>query len=183
MNMKKKIVTGGIAVAMAATLIGGMSLAYFTDTKTATNTFTLGNVTIELTEPHWENEGASLSPSVSYAKDPTITNTGSEDCYVRVKVEYDQNVVELGELGAGWTLHTDGYYYYANVVEGGQEPDAATTPVFSNFKIKDNVDNSNAGAQEIKVTAYAVQAAGVSDTSVTGLASFFDKAFTPATEP
>lgn len=39
MNMKKKLVAGGLVAALAATAIGGATLAYFTDTDNRTNTF------------------------------------------------------------------------------------------------------------------------------------------------
>ncbi len=47
---KKKIVTLAIAAVIAVMAIAGASLAYFTDTKTAENTFTMGNVKITLDE-------------------------------------------------------------------------------------------------------------------------------------
>ena len=57
--MKKKITAIFLCVALVAIAIVGASLAYFTDTKTATNTFTVGNVKIELLESslHRENAG------------------------------------------------------------------------------------------------------------------------------
>ena len=54
MNAKKKIVSIALAAALAATAIVGSSLAYFTDTEKKTNTFTVGNVNITLTEPRRE---------------------------------------------------------------------------------------------------------------------------------
>lgn len=48
--MKKKIISIALVVAMIAIIAAG-SFAYFTDTKQADNTFTVGNVKIELTEP------------------------------------------------------------------------------------------------------------------------------------
>ena len=48
--MKKKITVIFLCVALVAIAIVGASLAYFTDTKTATNTFTMGNVKITLDE-------------------------------------------------------------------------------------------------------------------------------------
>lgn len=57
--MKKKILALCLVVALAATAIVGGTLAYFTDTKDATNTFTVGNVKIQLLEStlHRENAG------------------------------------------------------------------------------------------------------------------------------
>ena len=48
--MKKKILAMSLCVVMLAIAIVGGTLAYFTDTKTATNTFTVGGVKIELIE-------------------------------------------------------------------------------------------------------------------------------------
>ena len=47
---KKKILVLALTIAMAAILAVGGSLAYLTDTKSKTNTFTVGNVKIELIE-------------------------------------------------------------------------------------------------------------------------------------
>ena len=57
--MKKKITAIFLCVALVAIAIVGASLAYFTDTDAATNTFTVGNVKIELLESslHRENAG------------------------------------------------------------------------------------------------------------------------------
>lgn len=48
--MKKKILSLCLVVALAATAIIGGTLAYFTDTDNATNTFTTANVKIDLIE-------------------------------------------------------------------------------------------------------------------------------------
>ena len=42
--MKKKILTVSLIVALAAILIVGGTMAYFTDTQVKDNTFTIGNV-------------------------------------------------------------------------------------------------------------------------------------------
>ena len=47
---KKKIVTLALAAVLAVMAVAGASLAYLTDSKSATNTFTVGNVKIELIE-------------------------------------------------------------------------------------------------------------------------------------
>lgn len=48
--MKKKIITICLAAIVTVMAIAGASLAYFTDTDSANNTFTVGNVTIDLIE-------------------------------------------------------------------------------------------------------------------------------------
>lgn len=53
--MKKKIISLCLVVILALTAIGGATLAYFTDTDEATNTFTLGSVKIKLHEGAYKN--------------------------------------------------------------------------------------------------------------------------------
>ena len=107
--MKKKLLAIGLAVAVLAVTIVGMSIAYFTDTDNETNTFTVGNVAIELIEKQRNDnhtdledfeDGKVLMPIVGSAqgeKDQwglptaanyvdkviTIENTGASDAYVR----------------------------------------------------------------------------------------------------
>lgn len=105
--MKKKILSIALVVAMVAVIAAG-SLAYFTDTKTATNTFTVGNVKIDLIEQERGANGGLqnftqnqvLMPIVGSAqgekdalgqpvaknyvdKIVTIQNTGKSGAYVR----------------------------------------------------------------------------------------------------
>ena len=68
--MKKKLLVLGLCVALAAIAIAGASLAYFTDTKSATNTFTVGNVKIDLIESKFHREGNDNSGDTSIP-DPT----------------------------------------------------------------------------------------------------------------
>lgn len=83
-NMKK----GAVAVALVASLgLAGLS-AYFTDTHTKTNTFTVGSVKQTLEEKNWdEKNGENVTPGKTVAKDPTVTNTGKNDQYVFMTVE------------------------------------------------------------------------------------------------
>ena len=105
--MKKKILALCLCVALAATAIVGASLAYFTDTDEATNTFAVGNVKIDLIEQQRGENGLvpfeqnkKLYPIVGSAqgdkdeygmpiaknyvdKMVTIKNTGSEKAYIR----------------------------------------------------------------------------------------------------
>ena len=107
--MKKKIVALCLCVALAVVAVGGATLAYFTDTDEATNTFTAGGVKIELIEQKVNEDGTELEDfeqdqvlmpivgSAQGAKDQfgqpvaenyidkivTIENTGKSDAYVR----------------------------------------------------------------------------------------------------
>ena len=75
--MKKKLTAIFLCVALAAIAIVGASLAYFTDTKSATNTFTVGNVKIDLIESQFHREGNDNSGDTSIP-DPTHKVTADD---------------------------------------------------------------------------------------------------------
>ena len=83
-------------VCLVAVAIVGGSLAYFTDEEKATNTFTVGNVDITLTEPKWVEEKATLIPGREIAKDPTITvEETSQRAYTFMKVQLSDDFAKL----------------------------------------------------------------------------------------
>ena len=51
--MRKKILSLALVVAMIAIMLTSFTMAYFTDNHVETNTFTMGKVDIELTEPNY----------------------------------------------------------------------------------------------------------------------------------
>ena len=75
--MKKKITAIFLCVALVAIAVVGASLAYFTDTKSATNTFTVGNVKIDLIESKFHREGNDNSGDTTIP-DPTHTVTAED---------------------------------------------------------------------------------------------------------
>ena len=75
--MKKKLTVIFLCVALAAIAIVGASLAYFTDTKSATNTFTVGNVKIDLIESRYHRAGNDNAGDTS-VPDPTTNAAGME---------------------------------------------------------------------------------------------------------
>lgn len=170
--MKKKIIAVCLIVAMAAIAVVGGTLAWFTDDEVATNTFTVGNVDITLTEPNWTSTGSQDAPEVypgePLAKDPTVKNDGANPCFVRIKVTgldclapasnitYRTDYVP-GKLGDNWVLHTDGYFYYNKVLAVG----ATTDALFDQIVIPTDLENGNAESEfDVVVTAEAVQAQG-----------------------
>lgn len=58
---KKTILVVAIAVMLVAALVVGGTLAYFTDKDNATNTFTVGNVDIDLLESSLHRENAGIA--------------------------------------------------------------------------------------------------------------------------
>ena len=83
--MKKKLTAIFLCVALVAIAIVGASLAYFTDKDEATNTFTMGNVKIDLQET-FDPDTAVLRPGSQTTnkieKKVWIENTGTENAYV-----------------------------------------------------------------------------------------------------
>ena len=183
--MKKKIISLCLVAALVVVAIAGTSLAYFTDKDAKTNTFTLGNVVIELNEENWAAPTAAV-PDVEYAKDPVVTNIGENDAWIRVDVTLSDaaaftaaaekhQITDLATIFAGhdetkWTLagepvynnenDTLTYSYYYNTVLAVDE---STEALFTSVTIPavfDNDDMKEIGTDfTIDVTAHAIQTA------------------------
>ena len=91
--MKKKLLVLGLCVALAAIAIAGASLAYFTDTKSATNTFTVGNVKIDLIESRFHRQGNDNSGDTTIP-DPTGTASGMKYLNDGAKMFTDDEIKE-----------------------------------------------------------------------------------------
>ena len=96
------MVIGGALVAALA--VGG-TMAWFTATDSATNTFTVGNVTIDVPEPSWNPDTTTqVVPEDTYAKDPYVTlEAGSADSYAFIVVETPQVTLTDGTASGGKT--------------------------------------------------------------------------------
>ena len=112
MKTKKKLITLIMVMALAlASMVGG-TLAYFTDDADAVNTFTYGNIDIELVEKGENAAGETvdfgelteaekeLMPTTgkdaegniinAIKKEVTVTNEGDNDAYVRLHIAIPQ---------------------------------------------------------------------------------------------
>lgn len=99
---KRKVLLLALAVSMVAILAVGGTLAYFTDTDTAKNTFTVGKIKIALNEnngrdgdDYAENEAyqdwletsdAELLPDLEQPKYVSVKNVGSRGAYIWVEL-------------------------------------------------------------------------------------------------
>ena len=91
----KKVLALVLALCLAMAMGVGATLAYLTATDNKVNTFTVGNVAIDLTED-FDASLSKLLPATGSAQDGTlkngvekkvyVTNKGSEDAYVRVHI-------------------------------------------------------------------------------------------------
>lgn len=118
----KKMLLVAAALALTTLITVGATSAYFTDSKTASNVVTAGNVKISLSEMNngvmYVVPGSELIQSFSINKVSSPTAA-----YVRAKLFVDVEgpnnpgaldiVNDLGAvIDSRWTLAQDGYYYY-----------------------------------------------------------------------
>lgn len=103
--MKKRILSLALVVVMVALVAAG-SLAYFTDTDSEKNTFTVGKVDIDVSETNkingvevTGNEFANVMPGTKITKTAVVTNNSSEDAYVRVVVHLNHHLGLYTMLG------------------------------------------------------------------------------------
>lgn len=99
---KKQLLRTLMACGLVVSVAAGGTVAYLTDAETATNTFTVGKVKIDLEEPGYpgndSDEVKNIIPNQEIVKDPQIENTGNNDALVFLRVEVPQE--EFTELDA-----------------------------------------------------------------------------------
>lgn len=160
-------------VLVFAVAVGGVVAWLTATTDPVKNTFTVGDINIELKET---TTAYKMVPGNAIAKDPTVTvNAGSEACWLFVKVEKSANFDDFMTyaMADGWTQGkgTDGIP--TNVYWCKVDATTADTP-FSVLKdnqvtVKDTVTKTQ--LEEVKTadqptltfTAYAVQKDNIAD--------------------
>lgn len=170
--MKKKLTTVLAIVLVVALSVAG-TYAYLTDkTATITNTFTVGNVNIDLTES--TGTEYQLIPGKVHKKDPVVTvKGGSEKCYLFVKFEeknspttyltYTSNLT--GDKG--WTQGDDTNIpanVWYRVVDNSATDTTFNLLAGDKVTIKNTVTNENmteAAKAQLVYTAYACQFEGM----------------------
>lgn len=176
------------AVALLLVLFIGGTAAYFTDTKTTTNTFTLGNVEITLTESNWvAANAAGIVPGQSIDKNPVIQNTGASPAFVFIKIDepcYNNSKIFSYTPDSAWTLVNGGtcaastgvstastvYAYGTSSAMTSLAVNASTSALFTQVTLDSTLDSAavtalGTGNQNIVVTAYGIQAEGLSATT------------------
>lgn len=108
---KKNILSIVVALALVAALAVGATLAFFSDEDTATNTFTMGKVDINLDESNdgghsWVEDGLEFEGLVPGDTTPKMARVtvaeDSNDCYIAVTVALECNDFDA-ETGKGFT--------------------------------------------------------------------------------
>ena len=171
--MKRKLVLTSAVVLILALLAAG-TFAYFTKDARATNVITTGTIDITLndeirggkeTGTGWKLEG--VMPGQAVEKKVSITNNGSAEAWLRVKLAVrvtvdgeempltfgdGQSVLQF-ETGDGW-LAQDGYYYYRNATKSGD----TTGELFHGLQLNPLLPNAYQGCTvTVDVLAQAVQ--------------------------
>lgn len=190
--MKRKLIIA-LALCLALALGIGGTMAYLTATTTAVvNTFTIGNVGLELKETKGDlvdgKHQFKMVPGNTIDKDPTVTVTaGSEDCWLFVKLvksaNFDNYLTYAVDTSEGAWTALDGHpgVYYREVKQ------ADTVRSFSVLKgdqvtVKENVANFQATTQTpefvqptLTISAAAIQRANIADaaTAYTNLPDAF----------
>lgn len=175
--MRRKVALTAAAVAMVGTLAVGGTLAWFTDTETATNVVTTGNVDIALNE-NGGNDGVAdesgltyddVMPGDVFTKEVTVENKGN-DAYVRAIIEVtgvdmmgDEPISFIkDEVTQDWIWsgpNEDGTYTATVAYDGIFAKDGDAWKIFDSIEIPTAWDNGHENAKfNVKVTVEAIQA-------------------------
>lgn len=138
----RKVLLLACSAVLLVCLSVGATIAYLTDTKTVTNTFTVGKVAITLdeaaikedeetgdwikdsTKPRVDENEYHLMPGLSYYKDPTVTvQEKSEPSYVKMTVQISKSE-ELDDI---FDAHSD--YVITDIVKGYDDTEWACVDV------------------------------------------------------
>lgn len=183
MTTTKKLVVAVVALSLALVTVVGATLAFLIDkSDEVVNTFTVGNIEIDLNETdvdgngNTKENGYKVVPGVTDTKDPTVTvKAKSENCYVYVKVinnlVIDGESVATYEADANWILvgtsNVNGVvtnlYRYNKVVEYS-DADQPLPAVFESITYSEDITLEKINAlngKQIVAQAYAHQAANV----------------------
>lgn len=156
------------ALIVCATVAG--TLAWLTDTtEPVVNTFTVGDINIELKET--TGETYKMVPGIELEKDPTVTvKAGSEACWLFVKVVKSGNFDSFMtfEMADGWNaLSGHAGVYYRNVdatnADTGFDVLKDNKVMVLETVTKTMLEGAKTNAPTLTFTAYAVQKDGIAD--------------------
>ena len=180
--MKKKGLMIALALIMALGVGAGATLAYlFVQTEPVVNTFEYGDINITLDESDADGDKNTkkndykMVPGNKIAKDPrVVVETGSEDCYLFIKIEKSSNYstyLEDYKLADGWNSlgGVEGVYYreaaagdsFYVLANGGDEYANGYVEVKTTVTNSDMAAIKESGMPTLTFTAYAVQKANI----------------------
>lgn len=158
-------------------LLSTGTFAYFTTQAEVENSLTTGTVSLkvrqqdesgeEITE---DSEKVTVIPGDTAVYSAFVENTGSEPVYLRVKLvtevsggktaeltEEEKDCLEPAINEGAWELKDDGYYYYKEILQPGENE--ATEPLFTSVHFSGpKMGNEYLGSRlTLRVQAYGVQ--------------------------
>lgn len=168
--MKKKTVALILALVLVFGAAVGGTIAWLTDkTAEVKNTFTVGNIDIDLTETLPEGKTAKMVPGDDIAKNPTaIVKANSEDCWLFVTIEKANNFDKFMTYGMadGWTQLTtsDGSLVFYRTVAASDANQSFAILKDNKVTVKDTItvaDMDGVGTNYPTLTfkTYAIQQA------------------------
>ncbi len=190
MIKNKKMVKGIALAAMLAALAAGGTAAYLTDFETATNSFTVGKVDIELDEPNWKpDDNTKIVPTQVIKKDPFIKNRGINEAFVYLEVSVPvRNVITAAQDGTRNALAKTELFSYTKNKEWTQlerkaigqnmvytyaynhilKPGEKTTTLFSTVTFANIIEGQLDTQQlDMPVRAYAIQSTNTGEDKTT----------------
>ena len=188
--MKKRTAVMIAVLVLLVALTASGTVAHFAGEAQVTNVITTGTINIRLNETTTDASGAEIPwpeagvdgvvPGRSVDKKVSVTNTGTADAWVRVKVDITaaaqpgeilpalDDLVSL-DIQEGWLKGADGCYYYKTPLAA----EAETTPLFTRVAFSSAIGNEFQSHDiDVAVTAQAVQYknnAGAGETPITEL--------------
>ncbi len=192
MMKNRKMVKGIALAAMVAALAAGGTAAYLTDFESATNSFTVGKVDIELDEPNWKpDENTKLVPTQVIKKDPFVKNLGVNDAFVYLEVSVPvRNVITAALDGTRNALAKTEVFSYTKNKEWTQmerkeigqnmvytyvynsilKPGEKTATLFNTVTFANLIEGQLDTQQlDMPVRAYAIQSTNTGDDKTTVL--------------
>ncbi|MCD8095940.1 MAG: SipW-dependent-type signal peptide-containing protein [Ruminococcus sp.] len=123
-SCKRTTYTICIIVLLAALLIAGITLAFFTSRDTVTNELEAQEYQISLLEPSWYSSGksdAKLSePGMTIAKDPYVLNNSDTEVYIRMQITItDENGEDITNSARGKAILSAIYFYSTSTDDEG----------------------------------------------------------------
>lgn len=185
--MKKKVLSCAVCAVLALCLAVGATVAWLKDTTpTVTNTFTVGDVDIAMSETVGaqtkntdsdgaiDNSGYKMVPGAALDKDPRVlVLSGSEACWLFVKVEKSTNFDDLMSftVADGWTALTgaEGVYYRSVNAQTAQAGASYAVLRGDTVTVRSEVTKEQLSAIEaasyptLTFTAYAIQSDNLPD--------------------
>ena len=114
----KRISIIAAACVLVFTMVIGGTMMYLTDNDSATNTVTVGEVKIDLTEPNWVDTN-DVVPNQELPKDPQVTNTGVNDAIVFMTLQVPvENITLTADNGTKGTKANSELFWFKDTADG-----------------------------------------------------------------